>query len=76
MLVNFDRKYTGPVFQRRPQGAEIKQYTKAVSKGLKVLDKKVGVIVHNSAVPSPVGKNLGIGSLLSKNAENSTCITL
>ena len=69
MLVSFDRNYTRPAFQRRPQGAEIKQYTKAVSQGLKILDKKVGVIVHNSAVPSSSGKNLGIGSLLSKNAE-------
>ena len=69
MLVNFDRNYTRPAFQRRPRGAEIKQYTKTVSQGLKVLDKKVGVIVHNSAVPSSAGKNIGIGSLLSKNAE-------
>ena len=69
MLVNLDRNYTGPTFQRRPRGAEVKRYTKAVSQGLKVLDKKVGVIVHNSAVPSSAGKNIGIGSLLSKNAE-------
>ena len=69
MLVSLDVNYTRPSFQRRPRGAEIKQYTKAVAQGLKVLDKKVGVIVHNSAVPSAVGKNIGIGSLLSKNAE-------
>lgn len=65
MLVNFNQGYTSPQFQRKPNSAEMKKYTRAVSQGLNVLNKEVGIIVHNSSAPSAVGKNLGIGSLLS-----------
>ena len=56
-------------FKRKPNAEEVTRYTKALSQGLKVLDKELGVIVHNSTVPSIPKKNLGIGSLLSKSAE-------
>ena len=67
MKVNFEQKTT-PGFGRRLTAQETKAYTKAVSEGLKVLDKKMGMIVHNSTVPSLPAENTGIGSLLSKTA--------
>lgn len=56
----------GPNFAARP--ANMKAYTKAVAEGLEVLDKKVGIIIHNSSVPSAKSNTTGIGSLLSENA--------
>lgn len=69
MLVNLNTGYSSPQFQRKPNAMEMKRYTQSVSQGLKVLDKNLGIIVHNSTVPSTSGKNLGIGSLLSKAAQ-------
>lgn len=56
-------------FQRKPTAKEMKFYTDTVSQGLRVLDKELGLIIHNSSVPSQKGINLGIGSLLSKASE-------
>ncbi len=69
MLVNLNTGYSNPQFQRKPNGAEMKRYTDSVSQGLKVLNKNLGLIVHNSTVPSYPKQNLGIGSLLSKVAQ-------
>lgn len=69
MIINFNSTFSGPNFQRKPSGAEIKRYTKTINEGLRVLDKNLGIIVHNSSVPSKAKQNLGIGSLLSKNAQ-------
>lgn len=48
--------------------ANMRAYTRAISEGLEVLDKKVGIIIHNSSVPSAKSSTTGIGSLLSENA--------
>ena len=56
-------------FQRKPTAKEMKFYTDTVSQGLRVLDKELGMIIHNSSVPSQKGVNLGIGSLLSQLSE-------
>ena len=56
-------------FKRKPTQKEFRFYTSAINEGLKVLDKEVGLIIHNSSVPSKAGLNLGIGSLLSKISE-------
>lgn len=56
-------------FQRKPTAKEMKFYTDTVSQGLRVLDKELGMIIHNSSVPSQKGLNLGIGSLLSNVSE-------
>ncbi len=69
MLVNLNQRVSTPQFCRKPNGSEMQRYTKSVSKGLKVLNKDLGIIVHNSTVPSLPKQNLGIGSLLSKSAE-------
>ena len=69
MLVNLNAGYSNPQFQRKPNATEMKKYTKSVSQGLKILDKNLGLIVHNSTVPSFPKQNLGIGSLLSKVAQ-------
>lgn len=53
-------------FSAKP--ANMKAYTRAVTEGLEVLDKKVGIIIHNSSVPSAKSSTTGIGSLLSENA--------
>lgn len=53
-------------FSAKP--ANMRAYTRAVAEGLEVLDKKVGIIIHNSSVPSAKSSTTGIGSLLSENA--------
>ena len=55
-------------FGRRLNENEEKDYNEAIQKGLKVLDKELGMIVHNSTTPSKPIENTGIGSLLSENA--------
>ena len=56
----------GLSFRRKPTQQEFKVYSASVKKGLKVLDKELGMIIHNSSLPSQKGQNLGIGSMLSK----------
>ena len=53
-------------FSAKP--ANMRAYTRAVAEGLEVLDKTVGIIIHNSSVPSHKSSSTGIGSLLSENA--------
>ena len=48
--------------------ANMRAYTKTVEEGLKVLDKNMGFIIHNSSVPAKKAINTGIGSLLSVSA--------
>jgi 4-alpha-glucanotransferase len=60
---------SGIGFQAKPAEAEMKLYTKTVSQGLEVLNKKIGMIIHNSSVPATPAQNTGIGSLLSETAE-------
>lgn len=52
-------------FKRKPTANEFKYYIPAIKDGLKVLNKELGLIIHNSSVPSKVEANFGIGSLLS-----------
>ena len=59
----------GPGFGRKPNLSEMKLYTKTINDGLQVLDKKVGIILHNSSAPSVKSQNTGIGSLLSETTE-------
>lgn len=56
-------------FKRKPANKEMKIYTDTITEGLNVLGKELGMIIHNSSVPSQVGLNIGIGSLLSKASE-------
>jgi len=53
-------------FKRKPTQQEFKIYTKSVKEGLRVLDKELGIIIHNSSLPSQKSQNTGIGSMLSK----------
>ena len=69
MKIRFERANDNLSFKRRLTAQELPRYTKAVKQGLKVLDKEVGVIVHNSSAPSRTFLNTGIGSLLSKTSE-------
>ncbi len=64
MRINFGDN--SPNFTAKP--ANMKAYSRAVAEGLEVLDKKVGIIIHNSSVPSAKTNTTGIGSLLSTNA--------
>ena len=59
----------GPGFGRKPNVSEMKLYTKTINEGLQVLDKKVGIILHNSSAPAVKSQNTGIGSLLSETTE-------
>ena len=65
---SISRKTTAPAFARKLKESEKQEYTKTVKQGLKVLDKELGIIVHNSTTPSRPEQNTGIGSLLSENA--------
>lgn len=56
-------------FGRKPTAKELPVYKKAINEGLKALDKELGLIIHNSSVPSKLSQNTGIGSLLSKTSE-------
>ncbi len=64
MKVIFGEK--SPSFSAKP--ANMRSYTRAVKEGLNVLDKKVGIIIHNNSVPSAKSASTGIGSLFSVNA--------
>lgn len=55
-------------FGRSLNKQEKQGYTKAIRDGLNVLDKELGIIIHNSTTPSRAIENTGIGSLLSENA--------
>ena len=57
-----------PNFSRKLRDEEKQGYTETLKQGLKVLDKELGIIVHNSTTPSREIENTGIGSLLSENA--------
>ena len=48
MLVNFNKGYYNPQFKHKPSANEMRNYTKAVSQGLKVLDKEVGITKFNT----------------------------
>ena len=56
-------------FGRKPTAKELPVYKRTIKEGLKVLDKELGMIIHNSSVPSKMKQNTGIGSLLSKTSE-------
>ena len=53
-------------FERMPNAGEMKVYTRSLERGLKLLDKQVDVIIHNSSAPSVQAENTGIGSLFSR----------
>ena len=57
-----------PYFSRKLQEEEKQGYSETLKQGLQVLDKELGMIVHNSTTPSRELENTGIGSLLSENA--------
>ena len=56
-------------FKRKPTAKELPIYKSAINDGLKILNKELGLIIHNSSVPSRMSQNTGIGSLLSKTSE-------
>jgi len=56
-------------FKRRLKPSEVKPYTQSISEGLKILDKELDIILHNSCAPSKASQNTGVGSLLSETTE-------
>jgi len=69
IVTSIDNSLASPNFKRKPTPKEMVAYTSAINKGLKVLNKDLGIIIHNSCVPSTPHRNSGIGSLLSKASE-------
>lgn len=57
------------VFGRKPNAKEMEVYTKSVNEGLKLLNKQVDIIIHNSSAPSVHAENTGIGSLFSRTVQ-------
>ena len=58
-----------PSFKRIPNASEMEVYTKSLNEGLKLLNKQVDVIIHNSSAPSSWLDNTGIGTLFSRNTQ-------
>ena len=57
------------VFGRRLNEKEMQVYTNALNKGLMLLNKRVDIIIHNSAAPSSAKENPGIGTLFSRTVQ-------
>jgi len=57
-------------FERRPSAKEMQVYTGSLNEGLRLLNKKVDIIIHNSAAPAVEKENTGIGSLFSRTVQN------
>ena len=56
-------------FGRKPSAKEMQIYTSSLNRGLELLNKKIDVIIHNSAAPSIPSENTGIGSLFSRTTQ-------
>lgn len=69
LSITESNRNTSVQFKRKPTVKEFQFYTASINEGLKVLDKNIGMIIHNSCLPSAKAQNNGIGSLLSKLAE-------
>ena len=52
-------------FERNFNAKELQVYTNSINEGLKLLNKQVDIIIHNSAAPSVEKENIGIGTLFS-----------
>ena len=65
MRINSINCSDNQTFGRRLDAAEMQIYTSSLNEGLKLLNKKVDIIIHNSAAPSFPKENLGIGTLFS-----------
>ena len=48
---------------------EMQLYTSSLNEGLRLLDKKVDIIIHNSSAPSVAKENIGIGTLFSRTVQ-------
>ena len=57
-------------FGQKPNAKEMQLYKKTIVEGLNVLEKKLGIIIHNPSVPAIKKENTGIGSLISRTTEN------
>ena len=57
------------VFGRKPNAKEMEIYTNSVNEGLKLLNKQVDIIIHNSSAPAVPAENTGIGSLFSRTVQ-------
>ena len=64
-IININSQPASVHFKRRLQPAEVRKCKSVVQEGLKVLNKEVGIIIHNSTAPALGKFNTGIGSLLS-----------
>ena len=56
-------------FKRKPTVKEMEVYTNSVNEGLKLLNKRVDIIIHNSSAPAIPAENTGIGSLFSRTVQ-------
>ncbi len=65
MRINSISRSDNQTFGRKLNPAEMQVYTSSLNEGLKLLNKKVDIIIHNSAAPSFPKENIGIGTLFS-----------
>lgn len=56
-------------FRRKLNAAEMKVYTNSINQGLKLLNKQIDIIIHNSSAPTIKTENIGIGSLFSNTTQ-------
>lgn len=56
-------------FGRSMNAGEMKVYTSSVNEGLRLLNKQLDIIIHNSAAPSIQREDIGIGTLFSETVQ-------
>lgn len=69
MRISQINKNDNTAFGRNLNAKEMQIYTNSLNAGLKLLNKKVDIIIHNSAAPAMPKENTGIGSLFSKTVQ-------
>lgn len=69
MKINAINRNDNNSFGRVLTPSEMQVYTKSLNEGLRLLNKRVDIIIHNSAAPAIEKENTGIGSLFSRTVQ-------
>lgn len=70
MQINGINRSDNRTFGRSMNAKEMQVYTSSLNEGLKLLNKQMDIIIHNSAAPAVSKENTGIGSLFSRTVQD------